>query len=414
MNALADRPDPAASPNAAGEASAAAALARLCAVRPAIAGIVAAGPVALLSGRRLLHAGPPLRDPRRPPAVIASAAAMTAVHEGWVGSVAEADALLAAGAIEFASAQSARIVTPLAAVVGPGTPLFEIVDLAGLVGPQYAPVSTVRGPDTRFGRRDLSVLGRLAERDGPIVAAFSRLLARDGPIPLLPIAHDALAGGDDLHHCTAAATALLAARVRAAGEAALADALDASPMFFLTPWMAACRQILSAAEHDAPPTWVVRAGGNGEAFGVTLAGAPEDWVTTGARPPEGPRSFGVGAGARIAGAIGDSAVIDLLGFGGQRLPWAPGPRAEIGGWLPGGFAGEVGEVFAGEHPGFDPPVPIVVDARRVVETGVAPVSALAMLAADGRGGLVGRGVYRPGVALFARALARQAEARSPI
>jgi hypothetical protein len=49
--------------------------------------------------------------------------------------------------------------------------------------------------------------------------------------------------------------------------------------------------------------------------------------------------------------------------------------------------------------------PVAVDARRVCAEAAAPLVALAMLGADGATGFVGRGLYRPPLDLFARAVA---------
>ena len=93
---------------------------------------------------------------------------------------------------------------------------------------------------------------------------------RAGPIALWPLAAGGLAHGDDLHSRTASANDALAAQLRAHGEPTLADHVAATPLFFLTLWMAASSLILRAAEGGDRPTLVTRGGGNGERFGIAL------------------------------------------------------------------------------------------------------------------------------------------------
>jgi hypothetical protein len=49
-------------------------------------------------------------------------------------------------------------------------------------------------------------------------------------------------------------------------------------------------------------------------------------------------------------------------------------------------------------------LPGVLDAARVVREGIAPLAAIAMIGADGRAGLLGRGLFTAPLELFARAL----------
>jgi len=376
-----------------------AALREMAAVQPLLAAVRPAGVALGLGGRELLHAGPPLRDPRRPPAVLLSSAVVAILHEGWAGSEAEAEALVAAGEVTFSPAQSRACVTPLACVVSPAMPVFVVQAGAAAM---HAPVSAVRGPDTRMGFRDAGLAERLRVRDAQIAPAWQQLLATQGPLPLLPLAAHGLAHGDDLHSRTSAANARLAGWVREQGAPALAAELEATPLFFLTPWMAASALLLRAAEGGDAPGLVTRAGGNGERFGIALAGAPQQWICTDAAPPQGRRMEGREA-TPACGAIGDSAVIDMLGCGGLALADAPEPLAAFAGHLPEDHASLAARLLCMPHPGLGRRVGL--DAHKVVAQDCAPLVALAMLAADGRTGFIGRGLYRPPSALFGRALA---------
>ena len=382
------------------------------AAQPQWTSIETAASVLGLTGHELLHAGPPLHDPCNPPRVLLSSAAVTIVHEGWAADLDAAEALVRDGEVTLMPAQPRGCVVPLAFVVAPSTPLCVVDDASGTAAPRHAPLSTLRGFDTRMGNRDAGLPARLAQRDATLVPALQRLLDAHGPWPLLPFAAEGLRAGDDLHSRTTAANLALAGHLRSIGAASLADDLEASPLFFLTLWMAACALMLGAAEGDGASSLVTRAGGNGERFGIALAAAPDRWVCVDAEAPQGALVATAKGAVGISAAIGDSAVIDMLGFGGQRLAHAPEPRRAFAGFLPESLDGIAEKLLVAPHPAIDPAWPVGLDAQRVVNQQQAPFVALAMLANDGRGGFAGRGIYRPPVTLFEQALAASAPSSS--
>jgi hypothetical protein len=378
----------------------------LLSLRPQLRAIRSGADALGLGPRELLHAGPPLRDPCRPPHTLASSVVMTCLLEGWASTESEAEALLHQGALTLTPAQDRACVTPLAAVVSAGTPLFEVGDAAG-PNACWAPVGAVRGADTRMGWRDATLPARLRHRDVVTAPALQALLQGSGPIDLWPLAVQGLAAGDDLHASTAHANQALVSLLRAGATADLADDVAATPLFFLTLWMAASAWLLRSAERGGPATCVTRAGGNGERFAIALAASPAEWLAVDATPPTGPRLPGVNADLPIEGAIGDSAVIDMLGLGGQRLAQSPdllaifGQRPECN----GGFQnGPSQRLMTAAHPLLPDHWPLALDAARVVEYQQTPRVMLAMLARDGRAGLCGRGIYRPPLSLFENAL----------
>lgn len=380
-----------------------AAIDAMLAVRPVVVGVQAASEALGLRERELLHAGPPFADPRHPPAPIESSIVMTCLHEGWARDEAEAEALLQGGALTLVPAQTRDCVTPLAAIVGPSTPLFQVRD-AGSVGPtMHAPVSVVRGADTRMGARDGGLLTRLRDRDRTTAPAWQALVQRTGPLDLWTPAVHGLGHGDDLHSRTSAANEALAAAVRERGDSELADVVAVTPLFFLTLWMAAAARILRSAEGRDLPTLITRAGGNGERFAIALAGAPAQWITCAATPPQGPFITTVPQDACVLGAVGDSAVIDMLGLGGQRVARAPEPFGLVQPQLKPDHDESARRLLLVPHPGLPQQWPVGIDVQRVVSQANTPFVMLAMVAADGRTGFLGRGGYRPPLDLFERA-----------
>jgi uncharacterized protein DUF1116 len=382
------------------------ALARLYAVRPHWQAVACARDAIGLPDFTLLHAGPPYADPCNPAPPVLSSAVLCCLYEKWASTEAQAEQLIASGQVKLVSAQSFGVVTPLAAVVSPSSTLVEIADPRDPSQRAWSLAGSGAGPQIRFGSRHPAVLGRIAWRDTVLARELAAALDRIGPIDLFPLAATGLAGGDDLHARTSAATAALRAQLSPFIEAPSVDAMLAeTPLFFLTLWMAACHLMMSAAAHDADPstTLVIALAGNGREIGVRLAGKPSVWTTQAAAAPAGPRLDIAPAHANAAPLTGDSGVIDAAGFGAHAFALAPEPASAFDAWLPAGGRHTQPALLAGVHPAFSG-LRSALDAAAVVRHNVEPLAAIAMIGDDGRAGLIGRGVYAAPVALFEAAL----------
>lgn len=391
----------------------------LTAVRPIWTGLEPASKRVTLEGRWLLHAGPPYADAFNPPAPVLASAVLACLHEGWAATETEAEHLIRDGKVILKPAQHYHCVTPLAALVSPSTTMIVVEDRERVTPPVRAPMGTLGGSDLRFGTRDLNILKRLAQRDGDYAGTLMTGLAE--PIDLLPIALAAVRQGDDLHNRTTAATLTLVNLLTARFEKIdgsrrhhadeLLRGLANTPLFFLTILMAAAKLMLSAAESQEPFTLVTRMGGNGETFGLSLAGRPDDWITMPAAAPQGPRLPGAALDSAALGAIGDSAVIDALGFGGQALHLAPEPRQALQPFLHRNATAESVAALLTNHPAFEgPQVRVGLDSMRVLKGEIAPVVTLGMVEKTGSKGLLGRGVFLPPTALFVNAVSAVAVA----
>jgi hypothetical protein len=335
-----------------------------------------------LPPRTLLHAGPPFDDPRRPSAPVLSSAVLACVYEGWAREDTEAEALIRSGTVSLRPAVDLGVVTPLAEVVSPRTTLVEVRDLDRPARRAWSPLGSGAGPQMRFGTRDRAVLERHAWREGELADVLRACLV--DPVDLVAPARAGLEAGDDLHASTTAATAALAttlAPLLGTGQAAtrVRAMLEASPLFFLTLWMAACR-VLALSLAAERQTVVTALSGNGERVGVQTGPAASVWHTTEATAPDGQKLDPKDA-STVSPVIGDSAIIDATGFGGQR-------RADA----------EAASLLEAWHAGLD--VAVGLDARRLAQAGLQPIVAIGMIDAAGRKGLLGRGLYRPPLALF--------------
>ncbi|MBF5055379.1 hypothetical protein Y5W_00673 [Alcanivorax sp. 521-1] len=328
-----------------------------------------------LPERTLLHAGPPLRG--AVPTAIRNAAVVAALFEGLANSSAQALEQLRQGHLTLAPAQDHGVATPLAQVVSAHMPLIVVGEGDAA---RYAPLVEGPPPAARFGTLASDGADRfhhLARR----VAEHLASAVRAGPVAMEPVVAEALAEGDDCHSRTGALTRALLARLPGLPEDILTE-LTANGSFALTPLMAAAAWRLQ----DAPLSAI---GGNGVDFGLRPRGASQ-WRTAPATPPRGTLLPGADAGNAL-GAIGDSAVIDACGLGGQALGLAPALLNEWADSLP--------DYAARRRPLFDTATG-TLDPEKVVADGRPPIINLAILGRNEASGLIGRGFHQPPLSLF--------------
>ncbi|MGE3285041.1 MAG: DUF1116 domain-containing protein [Pseudonocardia sp.] len=377
-----------------------------------------------VEGRMLLHCGPPLPygehcDPLR------RSLRAAAVAEGWATDVAEADALLASGAVTLDAANHHDTVVPMASAIGPSAPVLVVDEReSGLRA--FAPLNQGPGEVAWFGRETDAAIARLRllrDAAGPAVAA---IVERTGPVDLLAIAAQGITMGDDLHMRTQAATNLLTrawlphiAALPDAVRSPFADYLGGNHLFFLNLAMAAAKSLQLWAGQVRGSSIVTTMARNGTTFGIKLAG-DDTWHITDA-PPVGEALYNAGQGPRTSAPdIGDSAVLELTGMGGPAAGNSPAVASFLGGSMADAAAATeaFGLICAGTSSRFTLPAmgftgtPLGVDARLVVELGVTPKVTTGILHASDGSGQVGAGVATAPVACFAeavRALASRAD-----
>ncbi|MGH2343292.1 DUF1116 domain-containing protein [Segnochrobactraceae bacterium EtOH-i3] len=364
-----------------------AALARMHAVEPVWRGLVLARDGLAFPGRTILHAGPPvdLADLARP---ILNSAVMAALFEGWARDAADAEARILSGDIRLAPAQDHGAMVPLAAVLSPNMMAHRVVDRRDPARAVLAPLNGGMARAQRLGLAGPDILQHLRWINGDLAATLAIVADRD--VPLLPVADQALTEGDDCHGRTMAGTRLVIAAIadRLGMDTPERRFLDGAPGFFLTLWMAAVGCMAQAAQ--GPGTTLITAmGANGVTAGVKLGGAPDRWIMAPATPPDGALVEGARPEDRL-GAIGDSALVDALGFGAMLTPHGPLPRERL-------------------LPRVHPSLPLSgarvgLPAATLVLPGAEMRVALGILDCTGRRGRIGGGLYAPAASLFSAAL----------
>ncbi len=361
--------------------------------------------VVKMSGRILLHAGPPV-DLQNIAAPILNSAIMATLFEGWTDSQKEAKQQIVEGKIVLLPAQDANVAVPLASVLSPNMAVQTVEDQGIYARQSFAPLNGGMVAPLRLGLCNEDVLKHLRWLNGEFSEVLSESLV--SPISLIPIADAALKEGDDCHGRTIKASEILTEKLmpnipQSDSGLRAKDYLYASPPFFLNLWMAGVKNILMSASDISESSVVCAIGGNGVECGLQLSGKPGVWFTAPATPPIGDIGDGISSEDRC-GAIGDSAIIDAFGLGAMAFHYAPLQMDALGKFMDIDSS-ELSDLILGEgHPEF------TVDgfnsgltARRITKTNQSLSISLGILDRLGERGRIGGGVYSPPIELFEEA-----------
>jgi hypothetical protein len=397
------------------EAANAAAVRAIEAARPhAVTVAPAASVIDGLADGVLLHAGPPIAwervcDPQRRALVAAC------LLEGWAPDRSAAERRLAAGEIALRSGNEHGHVGPMTGVCSPSMPVWVVRD-EGSGTTAFSTLNEGPGRTLWFGVGDDEAVAKarfLRDRAGPLLA---RLLERTGPIDVLDLAAQGLQMGDELHMRSQATTNLLWRRLlpafAAEGGEDVGTVLTANHLFFLNLVMAAAKCASLAAAATVGSSVVTLMSRNGTDMALQLAGLPGRWFAAPAAPVQDALLREGFAAADAAPDIGDSAVLECIGLGGMAVAAAPAVAAFFGGGAADAAARSrlMGEICAGRSARFTLPAldhagsPVGIDARLVVELGVAPQITTGVLHATQGAGQIGAGIAHQPLEPFRDAL----------
>jgi hypothetical protein len=307
----------------------------------------------------------------------------------------------------------------MAGVVSPSMPVVVVENVAaGTRG--HATLNEGLGKVLRFGAYDEGVLKRLHWMADVLGPALSRAVHGGGPLDLRSLTGQALQMGDEGHNRNIAATSLFTramapAIVRSSDEPTTVSVLDflhANDHFFLNLSMAACKSALDAAHGIKGSTVVTAMSRNGVDFGIRLSGTGDTWFTTPVGVPDG--LYFPGYGPDDANPdLGDSAITETFGIGGFAMAAAPAIVRFVGGSAADAleFTRLMGRITLARNPSYQlPPLgfagtPTGIDARRVVDSGIAPVINTGIAHRQAGVGQIGAGIARAPLACFTAGLA---------
>lgn len=339
--------------------------------------------------RTLYHAGPPFSIQSDIPLPIRNSIAAAASLERWTDNDQDALAQLDSGDIQLLSAQDNGLVTPLSFVVGPSTWCIEVIDNAKPDTSFLCPLNDGPPPDgLRFGKGSPAGRALVNNLNDLVAPELARHL--EPGTPLLTMFADAIMEGDDLHgHLAALQSHLLEMFTPGLSTETLKYITNAN-QFVLNIVMAAAALMLQSGSDIDDSDMIVACGGNGVMLGYKLAGHGNKWFQLPANPPVG-QKFPHTEQANALPAIGDSAVIDALGFGAANLRFCSTLQEALTGKIDPVFFTDAAHMpFIGPHPKL--PLPGLRVGLDLTQPRECLGIMLGMVDADGTSGLIGRGV----------------------
>jgi hypothetical protein len=385
-----------------------AAINKVLAVKPVWSAMRTAADAVRLDKNTLLHAGPEFSAPENITRPILNSAKVTAVFEGLADDFDQAERKIIGGDIQLQPAQNFDVVTPLAAVVSSSMALHQVEDAAGGDSVAWAPLNGGNAAAPRLGQCHQPALDHLNWMYQVVAPALGSAVG-DG-IDLLTIATTAIQQEDDCHGRTPVGTQETLKRIQSSLEnqsngAAVISFIEQGPSFFLNIWMAACKCMLNAARNTKHSSLIISAGANGATTGIQLAANPTKWTIADAVTPTGKFDRDDLPASRGLGAIGDSAIVDAMGFGAMAMPYSKPQQAALGAYLPAQGLDLGNLLLSAVHPGFGAlNLPVGLTARACVESGFAPIVSLGILDREGKLGRLGGGIFTQPLDMIATAV----------
>lgn len=339
-----------------------------------------------MTERTVLHAGPPVSwDQMCGP--MRGAITGACIFEGWASSPQEVEQLAHNGELEFDSSHHHHAIGPMSGIITPSMEVNVVINTAHSIE-TYATLYMGIGKVLRHGAFDDEVIAKLRWMNQELAPLLSDALLQAGGIDLKNIVAQALQMGDELHNRNKASnclllTALVPHLIRVGEQSKVLkaiDFIDKAGHFILNAVMAGSKGMLDAGSNVEDSTIVTAIARNGYETGIRVSGLGDRWFTAPAPMIDG--VYFPGFGPEDANPdMGDSAITETIGLGSFSMAGAPAVVEYIGGTAQ--FALETTlkmyEITAGEHETFKLPpvnfrgVPLGVDIRKVVETGITPV-----------------------------------------
>ncbi len=343
-----------------------------------------------------------------------------AMFEGLASDKADAEAKLMNGEIAVGACQDYGCIGSLAGIYTASMPVFVVEN------PQFgnlAYCNCFEGSSPRrlnYGVYDNEVDAALQFLHRVVTPVLAATLKRfpDG-IPLQPLMRRALNMGDELHSRNTAATLLFTREIlpsllevyreMPSETRTVVDFITSNDYFFLRLSMAAAKATADAAAGVDGSSIVTAMAFSCREFAIRVSGTGNEWFR--APIPDAKAKYFPGHSESEAEYMGgESPIIETIGLGGFAQA-AAFPLQDYQGGSPAEMikANEkMYEITVGEHPTFRIPalgfrgVPVGIDVRLVVETGVAPVMDIGI--AGSEGGQIGAGVLQAPLDCFKAAV----------
>jgi len=362
-------------------------------------------------GRKtLLHAGPPV-DWERASGPLKGAVIGATLYEGWAEDERKAVALLKEGEVKLECTHPHNAVGPMAGVISPSMPVFELEDKRNGTK-TYSNMNEGVGKVLRYGAYGEEVLTRLkwmSESFAPVLKETIRQMRKDtGGLPIKPLIAQGLNMGDDGHNRDVATTSLFSRQIAPYMVVSGFDAkslqeatrfIKENDFTMLNINMAAAKAMAMAGEGIECSTIVTVLSRNGTDAGIWVSSLGQRWFTAAAPVPKGVLFPGFSE-ADGNPDIGDSAITETAGFGGFAMATAPAIVSWVGGSVQGALdvTNRMYEITFTKHKYFQIPflgfkgTPMGIDLRKVMKSGIVPTINTGIASKKAGVGQIGAGV----------------------
>lgn len=311
------------------------------------------------------------------------------IHEGLASSMEEAWAMVERGEIIVASSQTYNCGNAACMVTSASMPVIVVEDKV-FGGQGFAPIHPGSNPKClRWAMYDEEVERDLSWFRSTYGPALGEAVRNAGGVDVISILSKTAGMGDENHNRQPAASMCLALQmiphlldIDTPQKNEIIKHFAANDRFFLHVMMAGVESIMASCKDIPLSTVMVGMGGNGEEFGIQLAGTGNRWYTTKAPKIKGTFLKPTYRESDLVGYLGDSCVTEVWGLGGMSAIAGPAYMR-----LTGSNYAEARSrtekaraVSLGEHTFAPVPwedmagFPVGVDARKVVGYGILPIS----------------------------------------
>jgi len=366
----------------------------------------------------ILHAGPPIEwenmcNPMR------QAVLGAVVFEELAESLDEAKGIVDAGEIILSPCHHHQAVGGMTGITSASMPVHVVRNETFGTTAYCLPHEGSSFKALGWGTNDDETIGHVRWMRDELSPVLNQAVKAMGGINLKEILGRAIQMGDEAHsRCTAGT--LLITRKLAPYLACLdikkdilrrvLDFLQRTDIFALHLFMAAARSMIEPAKNIPFSTVVTTLCRNGVEFGIKVSALGDQWFTG----PAGKIKtsfFSSLWNDSVAGKdIGDSAIMEVIGLGGLIHVAAPAHEQVLKGTYESALqkTEEAYLITVGEHKSWQLPtlnfrgVPLGIDIRKVIQTGITPLVDTATPHLDG--GFIGSGEARAPMEAFEKAL----------
>lgn len=387
---------------------------------PAWVDILPAGEVIEgLEDYTIIHSGPPIEYDDM--VMLHQRGLVSAcLFEGWAKDKEEAVALIKSGKLKIMSALDTNTVGAGTGIITKSVAMIIIEDRrTGIRAATFPAEGPFQGGFCGWGLYSEEIAENLRYMREELFPVLRQMLKEFGPVPIKPILAESMQMGDENHTRQSAADLLFEHQVlpnlmkmdvpKEKMIPAMNYIVD-TPRYFHCYGQGASRSAMLSAVGTEYSTMVTAVCGNGVTFGIKVAGLGDEWFTAPAPMMKGRYTSSKYTIKDQLPWIGDSCVVECAGMGGLAAAASPivcslrGLKAKDAVKL----TKEMSRICITKNPNFPIPnmdfdfLPVGIDIRKVIETGIAPEIHGGMF--NFEGGLIGAGSARVPMECFEKAM----------